>query len=127
MQQSEASTRYYGVWFLIRLTLLVGCAVGLICAYVTGSIVPCIVTSACAMAAALLDAWALRVRSRAEPLDGGVRALTALDTWQPVAAFAALALIGINADGADVVTRVLLVGFSVAAFVVIFVSRRAYV
>jgi hypothetical protein len=125
VQQSETATRY-GAWFVIRLALLAGCAVSIICAYATRSIVPCIVTAAFAFAAALLDAWALRVRHIAEPVNGGVRVSTVLDTWQPVAAFAFLSLLGIAAEGSDPFTRVLLVALVAATWTVIFVSRRIF-
>lgn len=114
------------VWFVLRLLLLLGAAVELIVGFATRSIAAMIVVAALTVVCALLDAWVLRLRHVEQPLDGGVRATSVIDTWQPVAAFAWLSQIGHVLDGSTA-QHVALAVLGVATLVVIFASRRAYV
>src|SRR4051794_10601712 len=75
------------VWFVLRLLALLGAAAELIIGVATRSIAAMTVVAAFTVVCALLDAWVLRLRHVEEPLEGGLRARTVIDTWQPVAAF----------------------------------------
>lgn len=112
------------LWFVLRVALLLGCVVAGIVSLATRSIVGMSLVAGFALLCSLLDARVLRLRHRLVPTTG-MRTTSVIDTWQPVAAFAALSQVG-HFSGGSPLQHAILAVLAVGTWFTIFVSRRIF-
>lgn len=129
IEPADSWSTTFGAWILVRLLLLLGCAGAGITALITHSMAWMVLVAGFALVASLLDGFVLRIRFITQPVaPGTIREDTALDLWQPVAAFALLSQIGQFGYGlhAPIGQHVALALLAVATWVAIAISRRIY-